>query len=1329
MSLKVETRDLAGNPFRIGEWLIEPSLNRLSKGDSTIQLELKVMDVLVCLAERAGEVLTRQEIVDRVWATEFISDNTLTHAITEIRNALGDDARNPSFIETIHRRGYRLIAPVEPVPSDDAAISKVARFPVPESRKFTDSDRNPYPGLAAFTEADAEFFFGREAEVAQMWRKLTSRRLLAVIGPSGVGKSSFLRAGVIPARPEGWGVVVCQPGETPFAALARGLLPEFVDDMNAGELLVGPHDADTMAALVARWRERGEQAVLVVDQFEELFTLNPPEVQDGFAELLRRLVTDADVHVLLSMRDDFLYRCHAHELLRPIFEDLTALEQPDAAALRRALVEPAAHLGFTFEDDSLPAEMISEVEGERGALPLLAFAISRLWEKRDRDQKLLTGHAYSDVGGVAGALARHAEATIDRIGSDRIAVVRELFRNLVTSEGTRAVRGWDDLLSVFSDSQGESPKEVLRQLIDARLLTSYEVRSDEEEPTSSVEVVHESLLSSWPRLVRWQTQDADAAQLRDQLRQAARTWDEHDRTRDYLWIGRAYREFALWRGVYPGGLSDVEEDFAVAMTHHYKRRKRRRRMAVAAAFFVLLAVLAVVGVSRQQAIAEANRAEGAKLLALAQLQLGTSPTEALAFATASLELADSEQTRWLALEALAVGPPATLLPVGPPVDEGDFAHNVVFSADGSWAALEGFDSIRVVSGDGSVNRSLEPLPPSENFALNSTFDPDGKYLFGCRGDLRIWSIPEFRLLGSRPLFADFGFPVATRGGLYVMTYPYEGEVVVNAHTAAGDSTLVGRTEGNWWTHIDREGRWFANFRDNAVFVRSLQAWDVPPRRIASHDSPVHSVRFAGDRLAAELESGEIWIWPVEGGGDAVGPFPTRERGCYFLDDSGEWLGVYESKTDFPVAVWDLRPSRRSPAPLRRFSASVSAAGASSFFNGGGFMTGGRWIATAHVNAVAFWPLRSNEPRVLAEDVVSGTGLGFRELAFTPDGRSLIAVVQVGEFGEFGDEAQIRAWDLEAGGISRTLGSVSFIQLPQLAVDPLGRFVAVSTGYGVELVPLAGGPIRRLDGYPPGTWIGDVAVDADGRRVAASVYRGPTDVKVIRVWDLETEEVIVLGPIEGAGEGSVGAISGLAFLPDGSLVSSGRGGLWLWNVGENSHEVVASRRGGRLAVFSGGPYVAQVVGFEDSKNCVVQITDLETRTSRVLPSRITNPNSIAIDPEGTVVVSAAFQNNGAVQVVSISGIEPHLLLGHERGVRSVAVSPDGRWIASAGHEGSVRLWPMPDLSKPPLHTLPHDELIAKLKTLTNLRVVRDQESSTGWKVEVGPFPGWAEVPEW
>ena len=145
--------------------------------------------------------MTRQELIDTVWSVEYITEKTLTRAVAELRRTLGDDAREPTYIETIHRKGYRLIAPVETVRKPSGTVT---RFP--GAHTATD-DRNPYPGLAAFTEADAELFFGREAEVSRLWRTITTRRLLAVIGPSGVGKTSFLRAGLIPAAPEGWGIL------------------------------------------------------------------------------------------------------------------------------------------------------------------------------------------------------------------------------------------------------------------------------------------------------------------------------------------------------------------------------------------------------------------------------------------------------------------------------------------------------------------------------------------------------------------------------------------------------------------------------------------------------------------------------------------------------------------------------------------------------------------------------------------------------------------------------------------------------------------------------------------------------------------------------------------------------------------------------------------------------------------------------------------------------------------------------------------------------------------------------------------------------------------
>ncbi len=830
------------------------------------------------------------------------------------------------------------------------------------------------------------------------------RRLLALIGPSGVGKSSLLRAGLIPASPEGWGSLVFHPGESAFRELGRALVPEFEGDSEAIAKLVDVSEEDTAFGLVVRWRQQHGRALLIVDQFEELFTLNQPDIQMRFAALMGRIAREGDVHVLLSMRDDFHYRCHAHEALAPVFDSITPISTPTRAGLRRALVVPAARFGFTFEDESIVEEMLDAVVGERGALPLLAFTVARLWQERDRERRLLTREMNETLGGVHGALARHAETIVDRIGHEHLPTVRELFRNLVTAEGTRAVREWGELLSVFDTAAvgraGVNPaptgrtaaaEEVLGQLVGARLLTSYEVREEDRQPTRRIEIVHESLLTNWPRLVGWQTQDADSARMRDELRQAARSWEEHGRHRDRLWSGAAFREFASWRERYPGGLSELEDEFSRATTAHARRRKRRRRIAAAVAFVGLLVVLVVVAVSRQQAVAAAARAEAAKLVALAQLQLDVSPTEALAYAISSLELADNAPARRLALEALAAGPPATVLEVGDPADDGDYAHSLVFSRDGAWAAFEGYEAIRVVSRDGRINRCLEPFPSQS--APDAAFDPDGGFLFGSAGDeLRTWSVPDFELVDSRPLPARRSVPIATGSVLYVISYATDTqETIVSANRLDGTQTLVGRMEGRFPRAIDRQGRWFAFARGDDVFVRSLQSWGIPPRPIASLDGPVVAVGFAGDRIAAEIESGEIWIWPAEGAGVPLGPFPTRERGRFCFAADGKTLGEYASQPPFLVNVWNLPSGRSIPLP-RRVPVNLTVPELGAFFNGAAITPDGSWFATANVGGVAFWPLTREDSTVLAEGAVSGTALGFRDVAFSIDNRSLFSIL-------------------------------------------------------------------------------------------------------------------------------------------------------------------------------------------------------------------------------------------------------------------------------------------------------------------------------------------------
>jgi WD40 repeat protein len=1313
------------------------------------------MDVLMCLVDRAGDVVTRQEIIDVVWATEYIADNTLTHCITEIRNALGDDARNSSFIETIHRRGYRLIAPVEPALSDDAGESRVARFPIPERQE----KRSPYPGLAAFTEDDAEFFFGREAEVARMWRKLTSRRLLAVIGPSGVGKSSFLQAGVIPAKPEGWGVLVCQPGQAPFAALARALLPEFAGDDEAISKLVHLTEPEEIVAMVSRWRDRHDQVLLIVDQFEELFTLNPTDVQDRFAALLRLLVDQADILLLLSLRDDFLYQCQSFDPLHPMLDGLFALRQPDSDSLKRILVEPAGQFDFNFEDERLVSEMIAEVEGERGALPLLAFAVARLWDERDRDNRTLTRQAYIDNGGVGGALARHAESTLQSIGDARRPIVREIFRNLVTSQGTRAVRTWDELLSVFEQREtnveaASTParndaEEVLHRLIDARLLTSFEEKEALGPGRRRVEIVHESLLANWPRLVRWQTQDVDAAQFRDQLRQAARTWDEHDRTRDYLWTGRAFREYALWRENYPGGLSDLEKTFASEIASHAKKRKRLRRIAAVAVITMAAMVAGVTTLLWRRSVEGARRAEAAKLLALAQLQLDTDPTEALAYATSSLQLADTREARLFALRALSEGPPARVL-----IEGRKRVKVPSFSPDGKWLAAGGHsEELMVWPESGGIPKWLPGHIDSTQGPNRAMWTSSGFLVTGhsTLQTVRVWSIadekvvrtiefdqPAFWRVAETHLVAEVGPNVFSDapGVIHLQRWRIpDGEL---EELGSVDFDTLDATN----SFFSADGRGWVYAKGNTIYYRPLpirsgarditlgrhvnDAYLLPPRI----DEP--------DRIwSVDTMTSEYRCWSLSN--HDLNPVrvvtPPPEPGTSFATRYGaeQWLfRSFFGKEGVQVEDLGWLPESR-PMRLRRKGNWA--------YSTRDLHPGGRWLVSSINNSseLVFWPLVMPLPSIVEGFVDTGA----RPVVFSPDGRWLATTW---------DNQSLRLWPVAQGGDVQKLSWDPTGLVVTLVFDPSGqRLLTVGFGDDFFLLTLEGTSSKRikaskrLEGFSINHYLHAAAFSPSGRLVAAGTGQSGTEKKVLRIWDLEKNEdrEFPLKPSQ-SNEVSTGespeepdyGVDAIAFLDESTLMIAGWDGVRKWDLETGASTVVVPRQPGTRTQFTlTADRMRMIVKSVDSSVqpwiSTFSMLDLASGLSRPLHGfgdRVDAGTQSAIDPNGTILATG--DQEGIVRVGRIDGGEPHMLLGHEGAIASVAISPDLGWIASAGFgDETLRLWPMPDLSKPPLHTLPREELIAKLKTLTNLRVVRNEESATGWKVEVGPFPGWETVPTW
>ena len=450
------------------------------------------------------------------------------------------------------------------------------------ARRVTLTELAPYRGLAPFRASDVDDFYGREFKAQSFANLLRVQPLLALVGPSGAGKSSFLQAGVLPLLPAGWRAITTRPGADPFGALAAQLAEGGVD----AQALRAALSADPKA-LGRRLRGSvGEGGILlVVDQFEELVTLcADPKTRELFAQALLNAGAqlEAPVRVVIALRDDFLLRVQRIPALSDrLASRLEFLDTPDPEDLRRILTEPARRAGYAFEDEELVEEMVTAVSERPGALALLSFTALKLWDLRDRHYQKLTRKAYQALGGVGGALAQHAENTLAGLGLSEQKLVREIFRHLVTSVGTRAVLSRSQIEQLLRG--GAATDRVLERLVSARMLVTSEGDNGEDR----IEVIHEALLSSWPRLVAWQREDAEGARVRDEIRAAARQWGEKDRPRGMLWRAELLAEYRPWRARYPGRLTDLEETFAAASLRDEKRGEWLRRGAVAGVLLLL----------------------------------------------------------------------------------------------------------------------------------------------------------------------------------------------------------------------------------------------------------------------------------------------------------------------------------------------------------------------------------------------------------------------------------------------------------------------------------------------------------------------------------------------------------------------------------------------------------------------------------------------------------------------------------------------------------------------------------------------------------------------
>lgn len=601
--------------FRIGALLVQPERLTIGVDGEELALEPRMMEVLMALAEHAGEVVSAEQLLIEVWRGTFYGDNPVHKVIAQLRKLLGDDSRAPKYIETIRKRGYRLIAAVS-FPDD-------YRRGAQQGNAWTGG--SPYVGLASFDDSHSEVFFGRSRMTAELLATVrnqidSQRRFLLLVGASGCGKTSLLRAGVIPLLRQAGGfdgtqalsvaycdLAGCNGGDLlPHVALALGTWsledrPVFAPqrpESRAEDLLQRPDTLDaTVDEAFRRLPDRSlaehprAHLLLVVDHGEALVAA--PGIGDreraAFSTLLQRLCDNPRVVVVMVARSDFYPKLI--EAVPTIAERKSGdghidVLTPRPGEISQIIRMPAILAGLGFEENPQTLARLDDVLRDAAiqhpdALPLLQHTLQALYERRD-EAGTLTFAAYHEIGELEGALAHRAE---------------EVFTSLPPDAQARLDAVLSQLIVIHPDSDSVNARRVLWSSLpddDARALAESFVKarlfvSELSDGKPGFRVAHEALLRQWPRARDWAGDNRRLLQAHARLRHATRRWTEEGRRQDHLLNpGRPLSEAAEAAQRLPGMLGEDERALLGASQRHHRRGKRIRTAAVA-----MLALLAL----------------------------------------------------------------------------------------------------------------------------------------------------------------------------------------------------------------------------------------------------------------------------------------------------------------------------------------------------------------------------------------------------------------------------------------------------------------------------------------------------------------------------------------------------------------------------------------------------------------------------------------------------------------------------------------------------------------------------------------------------------------